>query len=69
MKELFTVHLFLFSLIILITFHNVFAFFLLCTVLIFLWYLIKIYTKFRSGGSIGGFSLSSDGYFIISALL
>ena len=53
----------LFSLIILATFYTIFAFFLLCAVSILPWYLIEIYTKFRSGGSNWGFAIISDGYF------
>ena len=57
----FTVHLILFSLIILVTFHL--CIFLLCSVSILPWYLIDIHTKFRNGGLVGGFAISSDGCF------
>ena len=36
--------------------------FLLCPVSIFPWYRLK-YTKFRNGGLVGGFAISSDGFF------
>ena len=39
--------------------------FLLCPVSIFPWYQLK-YTKFRNGGLVGGFVISSDGYFFFS---
>ena len=40
--------------------------FLLCSCSIYTWYRLK-YTKFRNGGLVGGFAISSDGYFFFSA--
>ena len=37
--------------------------FLLCSVPVFPWYLIEIYTKFKNGGLVVGFAISSDSYF------
>ena len=65
-------HLLLFLLIILGTFHTIFAFFffsnllcifLLCAVLIVPPYLIEIYTNFRSGGLVRGICHLFSGYF------
>ena len=39
-----------------------FCIFLLCSRSVYTWYQLK-YTKFRNGGLVGGFAISSDGYF------
>ena len=57
-----TVHLLLFSFIILVTFHTIFASFYFALFQYFHDIWLK-YTKFRNGRLVGGFAISSDGYF------
>ena len=53
----------LFSLIILVTFHTIFASFYFALFQYFHDIWLK-YTKFKSGSLAGGFAISSDGYFL-----
>ena len=65
MKSL-TVHLLLFSLIIiLVTFHTIFASFYFALFQYFHDIRLK-YTKYRYGGLVGGFAFSYDGYVVFS---
>ena len=56
------VHLLLFSLIILVTFHAIFTSFYFGLFQYFHDIWLK-YIKFRNGGLVGGFAISSDGFF------